>query len=124
MKYIPIKSFPQYIENPFLDEKETGNFNKFVVLKGNNIIINQVIFNNGTRFDLSENTRRVFTYIFTHCLIPNRFIFWFDYDEAKQTTGYKANNIVRSGLSSLIEMNMIARSTNPFKFFLNPSCIK
>ena len=40
----------------------------------------------------------------------------------KQRTlhGYSANNIIRTGLSCLVEQGIIARSTNPYKYYLNP----
>jgi predicted transcriptional regulator of viral defense system len=56
----------------------------------------------------------------TKCIIPNRDVFYIDYEEAKQITGYSADNIIRTGLSSLVEQGIIARSRNPYKYYINP----
>jgi len=121
---------------------------KKVFIRGNRSVMNQVIDNNGeivahsaflrtievdesqfvklylSRFaafyELSKAAIKVFGYIFNKCVIPNKDIFYIDFDEAKQFTGYSANNIIRTGLSCLAEQGIIARSTNPYKYYINP----
>jgi len=50
----------------------------------------------------------------------NNHILYIDFGEAKDFTGYSANNIIRAGLSCLVEQGIIARSTNPYKYYMNP----
>ena len=155
MKYIPLNKFPEYEENPFMEnaikEINEHSVKKKVFIKGNKAVVNQVINDDGeivghsaflrtievdecqfvkvylSRFevfyDLNKSAIKVFGYILTKCLIPNKDVFYIDFDEAKSFTGYSANNIVRTGLSCLVEQGMIARSTNPYKYFMNPMVV-
>jgi len=121
---------------------------KRVFIKGNKSISNQVINDNGevvghsaflrtievdesqfvklylSRFaafyELNKSSIKVFGYILTKCIIPNKDTFYIDFDEAKEITGYSSNNVIRAGLSSLVEQAIIARSTNPYKYYINP----
>lgn len=155
MNYIPLNKFPEYEENPFMEnaikEINEHSVKKKVFIKGSKAVVNQVINDNGeivahsaflrtievdetqfvkvylSRFevfyDLNKSAIKVFGYILNKCLIPNKDVFYIDYDEAKNFTGYSANNIVRTGLSCLVENGMIARSTNPYKYFMNPMVV-
>ncbi len=155
MKYIPLNKFPEFDENPFMENavKEIGihSVKKKVFVKGNRSVINQVINDDGeivghsaflrtievdesqfvkvylSRFaafyELNKASIKVFGYIITKCIIPNQDIFYIDFDEAQQFTGYSANNLIRNGLSCLVEQGIIARSTNPYKYYINPLVI-
>lgn len=121
---------------------------KKVFVKGNKSVVNQVVNDNGevvahsvflramevddTQFvkiylsnfaafyELNKSAIKVFGYILNKCVVPNQDVFYIDFEEAKKYTGYSGNNLIRSGLSSLIEQSIIARSTNAFKYFMNP----
>lgn len=71
-------------------------------------------------YELTKAGKRVFGYIIEKCIVPNKDVFYIDYDEAKQVTGYHSDNVIRSGISSLIENKIIARSKSPYKFYTNP----
>jgi hypothetical protein len=152
MKYIPLNTFPEFDENPFLEqaiqEIDEHTTKKRVFVKGNKSVINQVINNEGelvaqsaflrtievdeaqfvkvylNRFaafyELTKAARKVLGYILTKCIIPNKDVFYIEFNEAKAATGYSADNIIRTGLSCLVEQNIIARSGNSFKYYLNP----
>ena len=152
MKYIPLNKFPEYDENPFMEnalqEISRHSIKKKVFVRGNRSVLNQVINDNGeivahsaflrtievdesqfvkvylSRFaafyDLNKAAMKVFGYIHTKCVIPNKDILYIDFGEAKDFTGYSANNIIRAGLSCLVEQGIIARSTNPYKYYMNP----
>jgi len=74
-------------------------------------------------YNLNVAARKVLGYILTDCLIVNKDFFFMDFDEARLFTGYSSNNIIRSGLSNLIEAGICARSTSPFKYYINPLII-
>lgn len=152
MKYIPLNNFPEYDENPFMEnaiqEINDHSIKKKVFVKGSKTVLNQVINDNGevighsaflrtievdeslfvkvylSRFaafyDLNKAAMKVFGYILTKCVIPNKDMFYIDFDEAKTFTGYSANNIIRTGLSCLVNQGIIARSRNPYKYYINP----
>ena len=126
MKYLPLNKFPQFDENPFLQKgfEQNNPFAKFVIVKGNEILINQIIYNNGVQFELTKVSKQILIYILTKCIIPDRFTFYIDYDEALLVTNYKGKNMIRNGLSQLMQQNVIARSGNSFKFYLNPKVLK
>ena len=71
-------------------------------------------------WDLSKPAIRVFGYIITNCLIPNKDIFYVDKEEALGYTGYSSERYILTGLSVLCEHGIIARSKNSFKYFINP----
>lgn len=71
-------------------------------------------------YDLSRPSIKIFGYILDKCLLPNRDDFFITYEEAQQYTGYQSFNIIRTGLSGLVENKIIARSTSPYRYFLNP----
>lgn len=136
-----------FMENAIREISE-HSVKKKVFVKGNKSVVNQVVNNNGevvahsaflrtieidesqfvkvylrefaAFYDLNKSALKVFGYILTKCIAPNKDIFYIDYDEAKNFTGYSANNIIRTGLSCLVEQGLIARSTNPYKYFMNP----
>lgn len=152
MKYIPLNKFPEYDENPFMEdaiqEISVHSVKKKVFVRGNRSVLNQVINDSGeivahsaflrtievedsqfvkiylSRFaafyELNKAAIKVFGYILNKCITPNKDIFYIDFDEAKEYTGYSANNIIRTGLSCLTENGIIARSTNSYKYYINP----
>jgi hypothetical protein len=69
---------------------------------------------------LNRPSIKVFGYILDKCLLPNRDDFFITYEEAQQYTGYQSLNVIRTGLSGLVENSIIARSTSPYRYFLNP----
>ena len=71
-------------------------------------------------WDLSKPAIRVFGYIITCCLIPNKDIFYVDQKEAMEYTGYSSERYILTGLSVLCEHGIIARSNNSYKYFINP----
>lgn len=74
-------------------------------------------------YEVNKPAIKVFGYIINKCVVQNNDVFYIDFNEAKAFTGYAGDNIIRSGLSCLIESGIIARSTNPFKYFINPMVI-
>lgn len=152
MKYIPLKSYPEFEVNPFLEdainEIEEKTVKKRIFIKGNKSVINHVINTDGQIvahsafiktieideavfvkfyinkfsqfYDLTKSAKKVLGYILIKCIIPNKDIFYIDFQEAREITGYSSDNIIRSGLSSLVEHSIIARSTNSYKYFINP----
>lgn len=72
-----------------------------------------------TLWDLSKPAIRVFTYILS-ILMPRNDEFYFDISECLKYTGYTAKNSIFTGLSELIEANIIARTKNHYKYFINP----
>lgn len=143
----PEHSENPFIEDAIKKVNETVR-DKKVFMKGNRSLINYVIDDNGEQigesafvqhikvdedqfvklyvngfsafYELSTPAMKVLGYILRKCIIPNKDIFYIDYEEAKESTGYKGENSIRSGLAMLISHGFIARSGNPFKFFLNP----
>jgi len=131
-----------------ITEIQESTIKKKVFIKGNRSIMNHVINNDGevmgystflrnievdesqfvkfylarfsSFFDLSKSAFKVFGYILNRCIIANQDIFYIDFEEAKKYTNYSADNHIRTGLSSLVEHGIIARSRNPYKYYLNP----
>jgi hypothetical protein len=121
--------------------------NKRVFLKGNRSIINRVVDDNGeivghstfvqnilvdeeqfiklytkgfsVFYELTIPARKVLGYIIQKCIVPDKDIFYFNFDEAKEVTGYSGDNSVRSGIANLISQGLIARTNRPYKYFLN-----
>jgi len=71
-------------------------------------------------WDLPKPAIRVFGHIITNCLIPNQDIFYIDKDEALEHTKYSSERYILTGLSALCQHGIIARSTNSYKYFINP----
>jgi hypothetical protein len=70
-------------------------------------------------WELSKPAIRVFGYILT-VLKPNEDSFIFELDECVKYTGYSQKNNVLSGLSTLIECAIIARSNKHYRYYINP----
>lgn len=70
-------------------------------------------------FDLSKSAIKVFGYILT-IIPPNKDSFYFIMEECLKYTGYSTDKSVFEGLASLIENNIIARSNNHVRYFINP----
>lgn len=70
-------------------------------------------------FDLSKSAIKVFGYILT-VIPPNKDSFFFIMEECLKYTGYSTDKSVFEGLASLIENNIIARSNNHVRYFINP----
>lgn len=71
-------------------------------------------------WDLPKSAIRVFGHIITNCLSPNKDEFYLYIDEALDYTGYSSNRYILTGLSSLCEHGIIARSNRQNKYFINP----
>lgn len=70
-------------------------------------------------FDLSKSAIKVFGYILT-VIPPKKDSFYFIMEECLKYTGYSTEKSVFEGLASLIENNIIARSSNHVRYFINP----
>lgn len=70
-------------------------------------------------WDLSKPAIRVFGYILT-VLLPKKDSFIFKLDDCLEYTKYKHVKDINTGLSSLIECGIIARSNYDFEYFINP----
>ncbi len=70
-------------------------------------------------WELSPRGIRVFTYILRQ-LRPGRDEFYFSTTEGMKFTQYKSRGLVTSGLAELIGAGLIARSTDPLIYFVNP----
>ena len=70
-------------------------------------------------WELSKPAIRVFGYILT-ILEPNRDKFIFRIDKCQEHTGYKAPKQIISGLSTLVECGIIARSKYDDEYYINP----
>ena len=70
-------------------------------------------------FDLPPSAIKVFGYIMT-ALIPKKDMFYVDFEECLEYTGYKSNRSIHQGLAYLLKAQIIARGSNEFKYFINP----
>lgn len=70
-------------------------------------------------FNLSKSAIKVFGYILT-VIPPKKDSFYFIMEECLKYTGYSTEKSVFEGLASLIENNIIARSNNHVRYFINP----
>ena len=70
-------------------------------------------------WELSKPAIRVFGYILS-VLKPKCDDFLFDMEDCLKHTQYTQRNNVLTGLSTLIECGIIARSTKAYKYFINP----
>jgi hypothetical protein len=73
-------------------------------------------------WELSPRGIRVFTYVLRQ-LRPGRDEFYFSSSECMKFTFYKSRGLVTSGLAELIGAGLIARSTDPLIYFVNPLVI-
>lgn len=150
MKYLSLKSQPEYTENPFVEKaiKDIKIVTKTQVMKSRDKREIQMIVGDGgevkgysqflrfvevdeTQFakvylsqfsafwELSKPAIRVFGYILT-VLKPDQDQFYFDMENCLKHTEYTQKNNVMSGLSSLIENGIIARSTRHWIYYINP----
>ncbi|GAB3051242.1 replication/maintenance protein RepL [Spirosoma pulveris] len=70
-------------------------------------------------WELSKPAIKVFGYILT-VLQPKKDTFIFRMDDCLRHTGYTHRNNVLTGLASLVECNIIARSVYDWEYFINP----
>jgi hypothetical protein len=70
-------------------------------------------------WELSKPAIRVFGYILT-VLQPKKDTFIFRMDDCLKHTGYTHRNNILTGLASLVECSIIARSTYDWEYFINP----
>ena len=73
-------------------------------------------------FELKPSAIKVFGYILEQ-LIPNKDYFYIDMNEAMEYTNYSTSKSVRTGLTSLLENELIARGRNEYHYFINPMVI-
>ena len=148
MKYKKVSKFQMNKVNPFIEETiqhiEKGDRMIFMgtrddilvdgntgEVKAHSIIAKKVkldkaqfrkvyVNNIASWFDLSKTGLRVFGFILS-IIKPNHDSFDFDFDDCMEYTKYKSKNSVLSGLSELLENRFIARGSNPYKYYLNPT---
>jgi hypothetical protein len=70
-------------------------------------------------WDLDKSAIRVFGYIL-NVLLPNKDFVYIDLNEALEYTGYTTKKPIFAGLGQLIGQGIIARSSSPMKYFINP----
>lgn len=70
-------------------------------------------------WELSKPAIRVFGYII-NCIIPNKDVFMFRMDKALEYTKYTHANSVISGLTDLVENEIIARGRYESEYYINP----
>lgn len=70
-------------------------------------------------WELSKTAIRVFGYIINN-LVPNKDIVYIDLQEVLKYTKYKEEKSVYKGIAELVNAEIIARSTNHVKYFINP----
>ena len=73
-----------------------------------------------TLFGLNKTAQKVLEYIFSK-VEKNRDYIIFSMQECKDSCNYSSNQIVYSGLASLIKADMIARTGEHFKYWINPT---
>jgi hypothetical protein len=71
-------------------------------------------------YDLSKSAIKIFAFI-SSILKPNKDYFDFDLDDCKAFTGYSSKNTILNAISELIANKFIARGSNPYKYFINPT---
>ncbi|AUD07058.1 RepA protein [Spirosoma pollinicola] len=150
MKYKPIKALPSFEENPFVEKaiQDVKIIKRQQIIRPKNRDeVQQIVSTDGevtgyssfTRFievdeekftklylsqfanfwELSKPAIRVFGYILT-VLQPKKDDFIFDMEDCLSYTKYAQRNHVVSGLSNLIECQIIAKSNKDYKYFINP----
>ena len=70
-------------------------------------------------WELKVSAIKVFGYIMT-VLIPNKDEFMFFLDDCLEYTGYTAKSSIYTGITQLIEKDIIAKGRNGNMFFINP----
>ncbi|WP_018622698.1 hypothetical protein [Spirosoma luteum] len=150
MKYNKLKEQPQFKENPFVEKaiEDIRIVKKTQVIRAKNRDeIQMIVTNDGDvqgysafmRFveveeekfaklylsqfvafwELSKSAIRVFGYIIT-ILRPKQDEFFLEMNKCLEYTRYTHANSVLSGLATLVECGIIARSDSHFKYFINP----
>jgi len=150
MKYNSITKFEEYKENPFIEKaiEDINIVKKIQTIRPKDKNEIQMIVNSESEvtghtafmryvevdetqfaklylnqfnafWELSKPAIRVFGYILTK-LVPKKDEFIFIMEECLEHTGYTHRNSVMSGISVLIENNIIARTQHHFQYFINP----
>jgi hypothetical protein len=70
-------------------------------------------------WELTKPAIRVFGYIIEN-LLPRKDFVFIDFDEAVEYTKYSSTKMVYVGLAKLVELGVIARTSNRSKYFINP----
>jgi len=76
----------------------------------------------GALWDLSKAALKVFTYVMKELRVNADYIYLYT-DDCMEHTGYKSERSVINGITELIEHNIIARSTRPNRYFINPMIV-
>lgn len=150
MKYKPIKALPSFEENPFIEKAIQDikiHKRQQIIRPKNRDEVQQIVSTDGeitgytafTRFievdeekfakvylsqfanfwELSKPAIRVFGYILT-VLKPKQDHFIFDMDDCLKHTKYSQRNHILTGLSNLIECQIVAKSNKDYKYYINP----
>lgn len=148
MKYNKLTQYSTNDENPFLDDTiqhiEKGDRVMIYSGKSPDVIVNSdgevtgsvvmarrikvdkaqftKVYRTGLAnwYDLSKSAIRVFAYV-VEVLKPNRDSIDFDLDKCKKFTGYTSKNTITNALSELIGNKFLARGSNPYKYYINPT---
>jgi intergrase/recombinase len=149
MKYKKLTTFPEHLENPFIEEA-VQNINvvkKTQTIRAKNKEEIQMIVSGdevtghsafmrfvevdeekfaklylsqlSALWDLSKPSIRVFSYILTK-LVPKKSDFYFQIEDCLEYTKYSSANSVLTGMSELIEAGIIARTRYHYQYFINP----
>lgn len=147
MKYLQIKTFDKYLENPFIEKTVqefstrskrviAGDPNRVIMARDTGEITGHVAFINYIQvdeekftklftaelkvlFNLSGNAIKVFAYILS-ILKPNQDRIVIRIDECKEYTGYKSESAVRTGIATLVKNSFIARTKYNDEYYINP----
>jgi hypothetical protein len=145
-KYIKIKGFQQYKENPFIPNLLVPRGKKNIVVSrqsdkalistitgeidDDTLFIGQTkeldkeqfvkIFHSQLQaiFDLSKSALKIFSYIASVTAFNDRILF--DLEECKKFTGYRGSEAIYKGIGELIKAEIIARTVHHNIFFINP----
>lgn len=71
-------------------------------------------------FGLSKAGIRIFGYI-TSVIKPNKDDFMMNFDDCMKFTGYTSKKTIITGVSELLENQFIARGTNSYHYYINPT---
>lgn len=70
-------------------------------------------------FELNKNSQMVLDYIYTR-IEKNKDYIFFSMSDCKEHTSYKDNKSIYSGLKELIDKEFIAKTEEPYRFWINP----
>jgi len=76
----------------------------------------------GALWDLSKAALKVLTYVMQGLRVNEDFIYLYT-DDCMTYTRYKSERTIINGITELIEHNIIARSTRPNRYFINPMIV-